>query len=231
MFDRVVVINLDRRPERMASFWRTFPADWPFVRPERWAAIDGSQCGCPSWYKAPPGAWGCHQSHIAVWRWQVVSGYDSVLVLEDDAVFCNNAVERMQDAIACTPDDWDQIYFGGQHLNTNDLPPEVVVQDRLCRGRYINRTHAYAIRLPFARAALDAIDCPSASEHHRLHHIDYRLGEMHASGEFNTYAPWRFCVGQASGESDIMFNRRHRPRHVREHWWNQFPIVEPVGVA
>lgn len=231
MFDHAVVINLDSRPDRIAAFWRGFPADWPWRRPERWPAVDGQQHGPPAWFGAPVGAWGCYQSHVAAWRWQAEVEWDAMLIFEDDAVFCRDVVAKMQDAIDCMPGDWDQIYFGGQHLDTNELPPEVVVQGRLCRGRYVNRTHAYAIRLPFARAALEAIDCPSPTDDQRLHHVDYRLGEMHASGQYNIYAPWRFCIGQASGESDVRPNRNGGRRHHREHWWNQFPIVEPVGVA
>ena len=197
----------------------------------KWPAVDGNDCDLPMWFKASAGAWGCLQSHLSVWRWQVKWGLDAIMVCEDDAVFCRDIVRRIQGVMACVPNDWEQIYFGGQHLNTNDLPPETVIQDRLIRCRYVNRTHCYMIRLPFAQAALDAVDRPFETADPRLHHVDYQLGEMHASGEYNIYAPWRFCVAQASGESDVRMNRRGRPQHVREHWWNQFPIEEPAGVA
>ncbi len=197
----------------------------------RWPAVDGLECDLPAWFRGPPGAWGCLQSHLSVWRWQIKLGHDAIMVCEDDAEFCKAIVERMQDVFACVPDDWDQIYFGGQHLNTNELPPEAVVQDRLIRCRYVNRTHCYMIRLPFAEAALAAIDQPFEATDPRLHHIDYQLGEMHASGQYNIYAPWRFCVGQRTGESDVRSNRQGKPAHVRAHFWNQFPIVEPAGVA
>lgn len=226
MFDHSVVINLDKRPKRIAAFWRGFPSDWPFAKPERWPAVDGENRKPPSWFRAPRGAWGCYQSHLAIWRLQVEVEWDSMLIFEDDAVFARRLAPMMRDTLECLPDDWDQVYFGGQHLNTNDLPPEAVVQDKLIRGRYVNRTHAYAIRLPFARAALEAIDCPAKTSEVRLHHVDYRLCEMHATGDYNIYAPWRFYIGQSSGQSDIRSNRRGLGRHAREHFWNQFPIAE-----
>lgn len=225
------VITLDRRPKRWDRFKAAIPAGWPGSPPLRWPAVDGIECDRPLWFKASPGAWGCLQSHLSLWRWQVKFGYNAIMVLEDDAVFCRGVIQRLEDVFACIPDDWDQIYFGGQHLNTNDLPPETVIQDRLIRCRYVNRTHAYMIRLPFAEAALEAIDRPFDTTDPRLHHVDYQLGEMHASGKYNIYAPWRFFIGQASGESDVRSNRRGKPQHVREHWWNHFPIVEPAGVA
>lgn len=231
MFDRVFVINLDRRPDRWEAFLKRFPADWPWRQPERVSACDGKACEVPEWYKAPVGAWGCHQSHVRLWWEQLENEWESVLILEDDAVFARQAVPLMQETLSLVPDDWDQLYFGGQHLKTNEdeTPPEVAIQDKLCRCRYVNRTHAYAMRLPFAEAALESIDCQSPADDGKLHHIDYRLGEMHATGRWNIYAPWRFCVGQAGGESDVR-NGRRGGQHVREHFWNCFPIEEPAGV-
>lgn len=230
-FDRVFVVSLARRPDRLDDFWSRGPGEWPWKVPALFEAVDGEATTPPKWFKPSAGAWGCLQSHVAIWEMQIKAGWDSVLVLEDDADFCLNAVERMQDTLDCVPDDWDQIYFGGQHLDTDVLPPETVVQDRLVRGRYINRTHAYAIRLPFAEIARDAISQSMWSSEGKFYHVDYRLGELHATGNHNIYAPWRFCVGQGKGTSDVRTGRGNRPAHVGAHFWNQFPIVDPVGVA
>jgi len=229
MFDRTFVINLDRRPDRWERFQSQFPVDWPFALPERWSAVDGEAVEVPEWFGAGAGAWGCLQTHVAIWWAQVENEWDSVLVLEDDAVFCRDAVQIMQQTMDLVPDDWDQVYFGGQHLDTNDRAPEVAVQDKLCRCRYTNRTHAYAIRQGFACEVIDYVDCPN-DRNARIQHVDYMLGDLHDG--HNVFAPWRFCIGQVSGTSDVAAGRRGG-RHVTEHWWNQFPIVEPAmaGVA
>jgi len=224
MFDRTFVINLDRRPDRWAAFQQQFPADWLFAKPERMPAFDGQICVVPDWYHAGAGAWGCLRTHVAIW-WQMVDeDLESVLVLEDDAVFCRDAVKTMRQTMELVPDDWDQVYFGGQHLDTNERPPEVVYQDKLVRCRYTNRTHAYAIRQKFACEALEAIDKPNGRDA-RLQHVDYLLGDMH--DDHGVYAPWRFCIGQARGVGDVRVSRG-RACHTTEHWWNQFPIVEPL---
>lgn len=233
-FDRVFVVSLACRPDRLEDFWAQGPGDWPWRMPEVYEAVDGKVVEVPEWFKAPPGAWGCLQSHVAIWDMQIKAGWDSVLVLEDDALFCNDAVARMRDTLDCVPADWDQIYFGGQHLRTgkpDELCPETVIQDRLIRCRYVNRTHAYAIRLPFAGIARAAVTTPSSSRNRDEHHIDYRLGDLHATGEHNIYAPWRFCVGQRPGESDVAIGRGGRQAHKRGHFWNAFRIIDPVGVA
>ena len=225
MFDRTFVINLDRRPDRWNEFLQRFPADWPFAEPERWSAVDGSLCDIPAWFHGGAGAWGCLQTHLDIWRLQVQSRWDAVLVLEDDAVFSKSSVGTMQHTMEIVPDDWEQVYFGGQHLDTNDRPPEVVIQDELILCRNVNRTHAYAIRLEFAEVALRHIEESDWPQDRRCHHVDYRLAELHDS--HCVYAPWRFCVGQGRGTSDVRVPNG-KPIHVIEHWWNQFPIVDPV---
>lgn len=223
MFDRTFVINLDRRQDRWRQFQKRFPDDWPFASPERWPAIDGKDCDIPKWYRAGAGAWGCLQTHLAIWWKLVDSTWDAVLVLEDDAVFSRNAIETIRQTLGLIPDDWDQIYFGGQHLDTNGRAPEVVIQDRLIRCRYVNRTHAYVIRPDFACEAIDYIDCPNDRQQ-RLQHVDYMLGDLHDS--HHVYAPWRFCIGQARGNSDVRMGR-----HTVEHWWNQYPIIPTRELA
>lgn len=230
-FERVFVISLARRPDRLEDFWAQGPGEWPWLMPEVFEAVNGNAIEVPGWFRAPPGAWGCLQSHVAIWDMQIKAGWDSVLVLEDDALFCNDAVGRMRNTLDCVPADWDQIYFGGQHWQTSDHPPETEIQDGIVRCRNVNRTHAYAIRLPFAKIARTVVTTPTAEPNGTLHHIDYRLGNLHETGVYNIYAPWRFCIGQRRGESDVAFGRAGRQAHKTEHFWNCFPIVDPVGVA
>ena len=228
MFDRTFVINLDRRPDRWREFQRRFPAGWPFAHPELFSAVDGSVGPIPSYFRGGPGAWGCLQSHLRIWEQQVSEGLGSVLVLEDDAVFCRDAIQIMQETMSIVPADWHQVYFGGQHMLTSERPPEVVVQGKLIRCRAVNRTHAYAISREFAAEALAHIANSAWPYNERFHHIDYRLEELHDS--HRVYAPWRFCIGQARGASDVR-NHGNRPARCMEHFWNQFPIIEPAGVA
>jgi len=227
-FDRVFVINLERRPDRLDAFWGHGPEEWPWRMPILHKAVDGDTVKSPGWFKGPSGAWGCLMSHVAIWEMQIEEGWDSVLVLEDDAEFCRDAVKRMRDTLDCVPDDWDQIYFGGQHWQEQETPPEVAARNRLVRCQNVNRTHAYAIRLPFAKTARDAVLNPLWPADANQHHVDYRLGDMHA--QYNIYAPWRFCIGQSRGESDVR-SRNGRSARVTAHMWNHFPIAEPAEVV
>jgi len=57
IFERVCVINLERRRERLDSFFMRLPSDWPFRYPERYEAIDGEISTPPKWWNGGNGAW------------------------------------------------------------------------------------------------------------------------------------------------------------------------------
>lgn len=219
MFERILCLNLDRRPERWEAFCRRVPADWPFCLPQRYAAVDGSRTGVPEGFTAQPGAWGCYQTHLRILEDLLTQGISSALILEDDAVFCDHFSERVAAFLAELPDDWELLYLGGQHLAgpAESLRPGGPV----LRPRNVNRTHAYAVRGEAIRQIY----------HHlaRVHiaprgaHVDYLMGELCERGELRVYCPRRFLVGQVAGPSDVT----GKPCLGR--WWNQFPIRDPVA--
>jgi GR25 family glycosyltransferase involved in LPS biosynthesis len=53
-----------------------------------------------------------------------INEFDSALILEDDAVIVNNFVNRFNDYLSRTPDDWDLIFIGsGCDLRIRDTEP------------------------------------------------------------------------------------------------------------
>lgn len=243
-FDRVVVIGLRRRPERLRRFWRELPEPWPFRQPLHIAAIDGTLSRPPDWYRptakadhgrlhrpqmrnAPDlsGAWGCLRSHHRVWEDALNDGLGSVLVFEDDAIFDRQFNVRLLDFLNSVPDDWDQLYLGGQHLGVDGLWPEQV-SEQVIRGRYVNRTHAYAIRREMMQAAYSRFLTRWDSQDPRMFHLDHQLCQMHRAWDrelachiWNIYCPRKWLVGQASEVSDV---KQGRPQ--MEHWWNDFEV-------
>jgi len=87
-FDRVVVVNLARRPERMEQFRSTL-GDWPFKQPERFEAIDGFVVGVPRAGTRVPGL-GLHAIPREIMSRALNDGARSILVLEDDACPAEN---------------------------------------------------------------------------------------------------------------------------------------------
>jgi len=194
MFGRVLVLNLDRRPDRWDSFRRRLPDDWPLPEPERFSAVDGRTAPPPAWWTESPGAWGCFESHRAMWR---EAGEDSVLILEDDAFCVDRFAERLAVCAEHLPDNWDQLYLGGQHLRTDRILPQPV-NPWIVRCYYTGRTHAYAIR---GRAAGVLLRW-SETQHWNLH-VDYVLARLQQAGQLNHYAPREWLFGQVAGRSDV----------------------------
>ena len=216
-FDRVVCINLDRRPDRWTRFIeQPAVADWPFAPIERFTAIDGQRVPPPAWWKAGPGAWGIHQSHVEILARALQDGVKSLLILEDDAAFAQPFTERVESFLAKVPDDWDALLLGGQHIKPAQPVREGV--DRVVNG---NRTHAHALRGAFIKEVYQHLcNYPEHAQAPGMH-VDHRLGLLHESGRYHVYAPDPWLVGQADGFSDIARKR------FGLRFWNIEPAPPP----
>jgi hypothetical protein len=209
-FDRVVVVSLARRPERLAAFLERAAAACPYITDnlDVEAAVDGQICQPPDWWKTTSGAWGCYRSHVRIIEDALQAGLESVLVFEDDATFVDGFRDKAVAFLEALPADWRQAYLGGQHLaRPAPVAPGVVL------GANVNRTHAYALRgLAGLQAAYRWL-CASDRWRDR-HHVDHQFGRLHRDGVLAAYAPAEWLCGQAADEaSDV------NGHPVRERWW------------
>jgi hypothetical protein len=189
VFDRVVIINLARRPERLERFRRGLQ-DWPFKPPERFEAVDGSTVAAPAGWDKGAGAWGCMLSHRAVVESAIRDRVGSLLVLEDDATPVPHFALLAEEFLTNVPGDWDGLMFGAEHL----LPPALVCRGVVrCGGA--NRAHAYAVRgqmmLWYLEFMLRATN----------DHCDIVLASL--MQHFKVYAPNPLLIAQGAGFSDI----------------------------
>jgi GR25 family glycosyltransferase involved in LPS biosynthesis len=200
-FERVYVINLPRREERLKAFYENLPANWPFLRPERYDAIDGGLATPPEWWNGGNGAWGCYRAHLRILEDCLSREINSVLILEDDAVCVEGFAEKVQTFWEHLPEDWEMVYLGGQHIQENQGLPRKV-NDWVYRPFNVNRCHCYGFRgrkmLAKAYKHLHNI-----SEWKVPHHVDHYLGELHKQVESGLYVPMEWLVAQSEGKSDI----------------------------
>jgi hypothetical protein len=199
-FSRCYVINLDDDVERLAAFRaRTAPVRWPFAEPQRWRAVPGKKAPHPDWWRAGGGAWGCLRSHLQIIEQSLVDEVPSVLILEDDAIPCDDFATKAEAFLANVPSDWGMIYLGGQHLFAGSHPPERVNAE-VFRPYNVNRTHAFALSQAGMKTVYKHLcrqDWQSAQ------HIDHHLGRLHMNGQLPVYCPPQWLIGQAGGKSRI----------------------------
>lgn len=213
-FDRVVVINLDRRPDRWDRLKRHLSeVGWPFRWPERVQAVDGRLARPPKWWRAGAPAWGCHQSHLRVLEQAIQGQLNSILVLEDDVCFTPKFRQQVEAFLEELPQGWHQIYLGGQHIRASKHPP-TAVNIHVLQAHNVNRLHAYAAQGAFIQAAYQHLcDYEAQAEQHRrrgpqggekAHHVDHRMGVLHESKKWSIFCPTTWLAGQGADRSDIL---------------------------
>lgn len=198
--DRIVLINLDRRGDRLRRFARQadrLPALAGWVRV---SAVDGHAAPVPGGWRAGPGAFGCRESHLRVLSAALADGVNTLTVFEDDATLTPGFAAGLAALLTTAPADWEGLLLGCQ----GQVPaPEVGPGVR----RVVNaqRTHAYVVR---GREAMQSLhDQWAATDTHIDHHW-YVWQQARA-----VYQPDPLLVGQAAGRSDIV------NRVDGERWW------------
>lgn len=140
-FDRVFVINLDRRADR----WDHAKSEMQKLHliAERFSAYDS-----PINDGKPNGNMGCTASHRALLEIIAYNKWKRVLVLEDDFLTLYDDVpERLDAMLPEVPKDWDLIYLGGHYAEKpiSRVSPHVI----RCAGMLT--TSSYVITWQAAR--------------------------------------------------------------------------------
>ena len=198
------VITLRKRPDRGASFLSRFQtatgASCRIVY-----GFDGDRVPVPSGWQTTSGAFGCCLAHVAA-QFRVLSDAeysddDPLTFFEDDAVFCDGFLDKLETVASLVPDDWEILYLGGELLLTGRPKPVVVAAKngvKLTRPRNVNRLHAYVVRArALSKIATRLLEYstnapktkgPSGDETC----FDYEVGRMQERGELTVYAvaPW-----------------------------------------
>jgi GR25 family glycosyltransferase involved in LPS biosynthesis len=128
-FDRIVVINLERRTDRLEQF--DAEAKRLGFEYEVHKAIDGQAEGIDPIVAG-------RLSHIQVL--ETIKPGEMVLICEDDAVFHDDFTEKLDAHMAKLPQDWDIFYLGAVKNRTEP------VNDYWVRQLETTGTHAYCIR-------------------------------------------------------------------------------------
>lgn len=176
VFEQVVVINLAKRPDRMAQIKAQLDAHK--ITFERFEAIDAEELGIT-------GVQACALSHRGVIEQYKNAG--NVFIFEDDAQLNSNFEQLWDVFIANLPDDWQIVYLGCNKIEWQPIAKGVA---QLSAGI---ATHAYGAK----QLVFDSMIQASKS----AEPID--LSYMQLQVSVPTYVAIPTMVGQVPGFSDI----------------------------
>ena len=186
-FEKIYCVNLDKRKDRWEQAQVQFKKH--NLEVERFSAIEGNPDNIPT--KIVSGHVGCVLSHYNIIKKASENNLNQILILEDDVVFSENLQDDFKKLIKQVPEDWDMLYFGGNH---NGIPLEMV-DENVAKIQKTYTTHAYAIRKPVYEVVLKMF--PKLK-----HEVDVMYSLL--QGSFNCYVFRPHLAWQKDGYSDIL---------------------------
>lgn len=143
-FDKIYCINLDRRYDRWLDCISEFNKINLLV--DRFSAFDGF--ALPIMSDVSPGALGAIYSHKAIISNAKKEKFNKILIMEDDVEFHENVLELFDEIQHEIPDDWDLLFFGGNHSLNNIwmTEPTIKVSDHIYRVTKCYAVHCYGVK-------------------------------------------------------------------------------------
>lgn len=164
--DKVFVLNLKRRPDRLALF-RKQAENIGLTNYEVFEALDAKALGLS--HKDSlihPGMVGCYDSHVKIMQKCIDEGIESYLVFEDDALFIDGFNFYLDIAWPHIPTDWEFLYLGytehhGFNTHLKQINEFVVIPQSVwgTQGFMVRGTDAIKRLLKGLETMIMQIDC------------------------------------------------------------------------
>ncbi|WP_162261751.1 FkbM family methyltransferase [Bosea sp. Root381] len=262
VFQRVSVLNLDRRPDRWAKVSERLARAG--IVAERFSAVDGTAPATAAEYAAyaaqplhrvapelpritserdrymsypsqmariahieaeagrkaiaSAGAWGYLRSYEAILERSLESQDETLLVLDDDAVFHNDFKRLFAEAVAQLPDDWLIVQLGTLQYNWSEPWAQ-------WRSSMLYQTNGAAIGSHAVGMRFDVL--PFLLDHTKRMDLPYDIGPLSAATRAfpdRCFVIYPNLAIQALGDSDIGTSKFQKTRSIAEvaarHRWN-----------
>jgi len=187
-FEKIYVVNLDRRQDRYNGFINEINK-YGLKNIERFPAVDGKMINT---YDNPllPGEIGILKTHLNIITKCIENNVKNVLILEDDVYFTNEIL-KLDEYMSLVPNDWDFIYFGGNHAGK--IPPNLI-NDKILKLNFTLALQCVAIN----NAMFDIIETILSKMNKQ---VDTLYAELH--DRFNAYGFYPNMAKQKPDFSDI----------------------------
>lgn len=207
------VINLRRRPDRLERFFK----DCPLKNINTIYGFDGKNIEnenineiklLDKFVTFKPGEKGCFISHLRLWYFIVENNIEYGLIFEDDAIFCENFLDKYKKILNELPKDADFIYIGGKYepnytMNENNFIPitdNVIKHKKITPEFYYDfckTTHSYIISKNAARILIKSFESnpiiSTALDHYMtqvLHNDDNNSIKIYESRPLLCHSPF-----------------------------------------
>jgi GR25 family glycosyltransferase involved in LPS biosynthesis len=213
LFDKIYCINLDSRTDRWDACLTEFKKIGITDQVERFPAVE-----------LTPGIAGCTKSHYEIVKMAKKSGYETILILEDDISIINtefftilsNSITQLNNVTT----ECDMFYLGG---NVSDnTPSNYSIDTNLVKLGYCKTTHAYVLNESIYDIIIDAYSTVdwsnnynwSQSNPNRLNIDVWLINNIQSRG--NTFGVYPCLVEQRAGFSNLVGSEMYVP--MAEKW-------------
>jgi len=191
-FDKTFCINLDRRFDRWEECLIEFNKN-DLTGIERFKAVDGKELPQNSNGFVTPSRLALVLTNIKILEESIKNNYNSILILEDDVEFTDQ-VKNMDTFFDLLPEDWDMLYFGGNHNTHMGVKPPNIINDKVCKLHSTFSTHCVAINKKTFKQILERLKkCDNA--------LDVIYSELQK--KLNVYSFYPMIATQRVSYSDI----------------------------
>jgi len=187
-FDRIYLINLERRKDRLATWFENNLLIRDNIKLEVFKAIDGKTRLSPN-FNGTSGALGCLESHLSVLKDAKKNGYRRILVFEDDCKMISGFETLFSQGWRSLPENWDMLY-----LFANDHTSSIPLDEYISKCTASLSTVSYAVQLPILSTLIGLLE-------KRTQPVDVVYGHLHFL--INAYRFSRNLVDHHSGYSDV----------------------------
>ncbi len=178
LFDKVYVINLERRQDRLEKISENLNELNIYF--ERFEALDYLKI------ESEPSV-ACALSHRGVIEKAKAEGNKSILVLEDDCYFVDGFIDKFNLLIDSLPEDWDMLYLGSS-ANEGET-----ISGGLRKTIRCLTSHAIGIK--------DTVYDKLIEINKGTIHVDHAY--MSIMSDLNVYSAYPSLIKQSAGYSDI----------------------------